>query len=240
MVDIGNRKESLALFEQYKTMPRVRYLQHSNSTNYSDALNFAVSETNTEFVIFLHDDIEIITRDWLEIMLGFAQRKETGAVGVKLLHPNRTIQMAGVFLDEGGKIRSSHNGPPGEILGYGGRILSTHNVPAVLAVCMMVRREVFDNVGGFDARFPEIYTDIDFCLRLREKNYLIVYVPHAEVCHYGPLPLSNVGTSDKLGNFGKEAQVLFKKWEHVLSNKDPYYNINLGFHKVILSEKVLS
>ena len=165
--------------------------------------------------------------NWIELMLGFAQRKETGAVGAKLIYPDATIQTAGLILDEKGNVRRSHYRYPSNSLGYAGRILSIQNVSAVAAACMMVKRDVFNEVGGFDPQFVVAHGDIDFCLKLREKNYLIVYEPHVELYHYESLTRGYEDTPEKAERLNRETRLLLKKRGHILEKGDPYFNPNL-------------
>lgn len=222
-------------YKELKKISRVKILSYNKPFNFSEINNYAVSQTHSEYIVFLNNDTEVITEDWLETMLGFAQRKETGAVGAKLLYPDTTIQTAGLILDEKGNVWRSHHRHPRNSLGYGGRIQSTQNVSAVAAACMMVRREVFDEVGGFNTEYVVAHGDIDFCLKLRERNYLIVYEPHAELYHHESLTRGYEDTPEKVRRLQKETELLLKKWRHLLKNKDPYYNANLGVNDSLFS-----
>jgi GT2 family glycosyltransferase len=230
-------EKTFRYYEDLKKVSRVKIkiLSYNEPFNFSEINNYAVSQTHAEYIVFLNNDTEVITEDWLETMLGFAQRKETGAVGVKLLYPDMTIQTAGLILDEKGNVWRSHHRHPGNSLGYGGRIQSTQNVSAVAAACMMIRREVFDEVGGFDPQFVVAHGDIDFCLKLREKNYLIVYEPHAELYHHESLTRGYEDTPEKVYRLQKETELLLRKWRHLLKNKDPYYNANLAMNGSLFS-----
>jgi glycosyltransferase involved in cell wall biosynthesis len=230
-------EKTFRYYEELKKISRVKILTYNKPFNFSEINNYAVSQTHTEYIVFLNNDTEIITGDWLETMLGFAQRKETGAVGAKLLYPDMTIQTAGLILDEKGNVWRSHHRHPRNSLGYSGRIQSTQNVSAVAAACMMVRREVFDEVGGFNTEYVVAHGDIDFCLKLRERNYLIVYEPHAELYHHESLTRGYEDTPEKVERLKKETQLLLRKWGHMLKNKDPYYNANLGISGPLFSEK---
>jgi len=238
IADNGSKdKKTFDYYEELKGIPRIRILDYKKPFNFSEINNYAVSQTDTKYILFLNNDTEVITLDWLEVMIGFAQRKETGAVGAKLLYPDSTIQTAGLFLDEKGNVYRSHHRYPRNSLGYGGRIQSIQNVSAVAAACMMVRREVFDEVGGFNTEYVVAHGDIDFCLKLRERNYLIVYEPHAELYHHESLTRGYEDTPEKIERLKKETQLLLRKWGHMLKNKDPYYNANLGISGPLFSEK---
>jgi len=230
IIIVDNQSREEKTFEYYtelKNIHKIKLLEYANPFNFSEINNYAVSQIDTEYIIFLNNDIEVITEEWIEFMLGFAQRKETGAVGAKLLYPNDTIQHAGLILDDKGNVRRSHHRYPRYSLGYAGRILSIQNVSAVAAACMMIRREVFTEVGGFDPQFVIAHGDIDFCLKLRDKNYLILYEPHAELYHHESLTRGYEDTLEKVERLKKETDLLLRKWGHVLKKGDPYFNPNL-------------
>ncbi|OGW37110.1 MAG: hypothetical protein A2Y97_02380 [Nitrospirae bacterium RBG_13_39_12] len=230
IVIVDNKSIENKTFEYYhelEKVPNVRLLKYDEPFNFSKINNYAVSKINSEYVLFLNNDTEVITEEWLELMLGFAQRKETGAVGAKLLYPDGTIQTAGLILDEKGNVWRSNHRYPRNILGYAGRILSIQDVSAVAAACMMVRTDVFYQVGGFDPQFVIAHGDIDFCLKLREENYLIVYEPHVELYHHESLTRGYEDTREKIERLRKETELLLRKWGHVLKRGDPYLNPNI-------------
>jgi GT2 family glycosyltransferase len=175
----------------------------------------------------LGNDTELITRNWIELMLGFAQRKNTGAVGPKLIYPTETIQHAGLIIGITRYLGRSHYGFPRNSLGHGGQIQAIQNLSAIAAACMMMRRNVFEETGGFDSNFEVAHGDIDLCLKLRSKNYLIVYLPSVELYHYESFTWGHGNTSEKIERFIKENKLLMKKWGHILKKGDPYYNPNL-------------
>jgi GT2 family glycosyltransferase len=160
-------------------------------------------------------------------MYEFAQRKDIGAVGAKLYYSDGSIQHAGLVLGIGGSAGHSHKRSPGSSHGYMGRLNVIQNVSAVTAACMMVRKEVFDEIGGFDEKMPIAFNDVDFCLKIREKGYLIVYTPYAELYHYESKTRGYEDTPEKKARLTVELQYLKKKWKHVLEKGDPYYNPNL-------------
>jgi glycosyltransferase involved in cell wall biosynthesis len=230
IVIVDNKSRENATFNYYATLKdnkKISLLRYDKPFNFSEINNFGVSQTNAEYVLFLNNDTEVITENWLDLMVGFAQRKETGAVGVKLLYPNDTIQHAGLILDERGNVKRSHRGYPRFSLGYAGRIMSVQNVAAVAAACMLMRREVFDEVGGFDPEFVIAHGDIDLCLKLLERGYLIVYEPHAELYHHESYTRGYEDTPEKVERLKKETELLLKKRGYMLKNADPYFNPNL-------------
>jgi len=218
--------KGLEYYEKSGTNTKVRILKYEGLYNPSEMNNYAVSKSDAKFILFLDDKTEVITGDWLEVMLGFNQRKETGTVGAKLIYPDGTISSAGIVLDEKGNVRRSHQRHPAYSHGYNGQIQNVRNVSAVTRTCMMIRRELFDLVGGFDPLFVE-YDDIDFCLKLRERNYLIVYEPHAELYHHESYTRGYEDTPEKVERLNKETELLLKKRGYMLNRADPYFNPNL-------------
>ena len=216
----------------------IEYLSNLNCTivkykenfNFSKICNLGASYANGDYFIFLNNDIEIITEDWIQSMLEQAQRKDVGAVGCKLLYPNGTIQHAGVVL---GLSPDPKNTVAGHIFirsnnvdhGYFGLIDTIRNYSAVTAAAMMVRNEVFNGVGGFDENLAVSYNDVDLCLKIREKNYLIVYTPFVELLHYESASRNNSNLDMT------EVQYMMNRWGNTLKN-DPYYNPNLSLNKV--------
>jgi GT2 family glycosyltransferase len=238
IIFVASREEKQKILKYHKdsgNIAQTKFIQVEEPFHFSEINNYAVSKIDTDYVLFLARDAEIVTGDWIELMLGFAQRKETGAVGAKLIHPDGTIKHAGLILEKKGNIFISHYGYQRDHPGYNGQIQSVHNVSAVSGACMMVRKEVFDTVGGFDAGF-DIYWDIDFCLKLRERKYLIVYQPHAEL-----LSCSRNFTSEYVNKdprLSKEKESFVYKWDHILKNGDPYYNPNLNSERADFSIKI--
>ena len=177
-------------------------------------------------------------------MLEHAQRKEVGAVGAKLLYPDNTIQHAGVIL--------GITGTPGQkgVAGHSHKYLSDReygfflrphliqNLSAVTAACMMMRKEVFLEVNGFDENLKVAFNDVDLCLRIREKGYLVVYTPYANLYHYESLTRGYEDNPEKQARFLKEVQYIRQKWGYVIDKGDPYYNPNLTLEKEDFSIKI--
>ncbi len=234
VVLVDNRsaeKETFEYYEELKSIQAVKMLRYDAPFNFSEINNYAVSNVESEYVLFLNNDVEIITPEWLEVMLGFARRKETGAVGIKLLYPDGKIQTAGLILDGEGNVRRSHYRYPGDSLGYAGRIQAIQNVSALAAACMMMRKEVFEEVGGFDPKYVVAHGDIDLCLKILGRKYLIVYEPHAELYHHESLTRGYEDTPEKIERLRQETELLMKRWGHVLKKGDPYFSPNLTSEK---------
>jgi GT2 family glycosyltransferase len=194
--------------------------------NYSRINNLGVSRAEGEFVLLLNDDTEVISGGWLEAMLEHAQRPEVGAVGAKLVYPDGRIQHAGVVVGAGdawqtGVATHSHQFYDASSPGYMGTLATTTNYSAVTAACMLLRKSVFDELGGLDEEnLPVSYNDVDLCLRLRERGYLIVYTPYAELYHHESVSRGH-------GSDPAEIAYMKERWSGVL-DQDPYYNPNFS------------
>ena len=199
----------------------VRLIRWNNGVrwHWASANNYAVKFSSGEVLLFLHSDTEVITPDWTERMLEHIQKDEVGVVGAKLYSPSNTIQHAGIVLGIKGSFGYLHRNYPREHPGYFGRLISVQNVSAVSGACMMVKREVFNEIGGFDESYY-LLSDIDFCLRVRKKGYLIVWTPFAELYHY----------ENHISIPEEEIKRFQKRWSKELQ-KDPYYNPNLTLEK---------
>ncbi len=214
------RNFEIIAFGEEKT-EGIRNLEWKKDWNWASANNYAVQFSSGKILLFLHSDTEVINPDWLERMLEHIQKEEVAAVGAKLYYPDNTIQHAGVIIGIKGIFGYSHRNYPKEHPGYFGRLISVQNVSAVTGACMMVKKEVFEEVEGFSEEFTYL-SDIDFCLKLREKGYLIVWTPFSELYHY----------EDK--NFflpEKEVERFKKRWSHLLKKGDPYYSPNLTLER---------
>ena len=234
IVIVDNNSQEERTFEYYESIkdhPKIRILEYSKPFNFSAINNHAASKVDSEFILFLNNDTEVITSEWLSAMLEHAQRKEVGAVGAKLLYPNNTIQHAGVILGLGaGPHRvagHSHKYLPDNLSGYYYRPHITQNLSAVTAACMLTKKSLLEEVGGFDeVNLPIAFNDVDYCLKLREKGYLIVYTPYAVLYHYESLSRGYEDTPEKQERFLREIRYMREKWRHILDN-DPYYSPNL-------------
>ena len=237
----SKEEETFTYYDKIKNNREIKILEYNKPFNFSAINNYAASEVDAEYILFLNNDTEVISNEWLKAMLEHAQRKEVGAVGAKLLYHNNTIQHAGIIIGIIGKPPvggHSHRHFNKSSPGYFGRIQHVQNLSAVTAACIMLRREVFEDVGGFDENLTVAFNDVDFCLKIREKDYLIVYTPYAELYHYESLSRGYEDTAEKQARFLKEVEYVRAKWMHVIDKCDPYYNPNLTLDKEDFSIKI--
>jgi GT2 family glycosyltransferase len=197
--------------------------------NYSAVTNFGAAQARGEVLLLLNNDIDAINPDWLERMLEHVLRPGVGAVGAKLYYPDDTLQHGGVIVGLGGVAAHSHTHFPRSSFGYQGRLIVIQNLSAVTAACLMVKKAVFEEVGGFDEAFAVAFNDVDFCLRLRQKNYVIVWTPFAELYHCESKTRGVDDTPEKKARFQGEIDLFKKKWAAFLSKGDPYYSPNLNY-----------
>jgi O-antigen biosynthesis protein len=218
---IDNDSTEPATLEYLAKTPH-RVIPFREEYNYSRINNLGVSQSKGEYVLLLNDDTEVISGEWLEAMLEHAQRPEVGAVGAKLIYPDGRVQHAGVVTGVGhswmrGVATHAYQFYSSDAPGHMGTLATTTNYNAVTAACTLLRRLVFDEVGGFnEENLPLSFDDVDLCLRIRERGYLVVYTPHAELYHYETMTRKKVDTP---------AEVLYmrERWEGKL-DADPYYN----------------
>jgi GT2 family glycosyltransferase len=201
--------------------PKIRFLRYEKPFNYAAINNWAAGQANGEVLILLNNDTEIITPGWIEAMLEHAQRPEVGAVGAKLLYPNNTLQHAGVLIGVSGVANHAFSRHDHADHGYFGQADVIRNYSAVTAACAMVRKSVFQELGGLDEQNLAVaFNDVDFCLRLREKGYLVVYTPYAKLYHHESL---SRGRDVDI----KEVLYMKTKYAALIQKGDPYYNPNL-------------
>jgi glycosyltransferase involved in cell wall biosynthesis len=204
----------------------VRLVRCEEPFNFAHRINQGAANARGEFLLLLNDDTEVTTPGWLESMVEFAQQAAIGAVGAKLFYPDGKIQHGGVMV-LGGNPGHAFHGFDGDHPGYFCSNLVNRNYLAVTAACLMIRKDVFDQVGGMDEIFPLNYNDVDFCLKVHEAGYRNVVTPYAQLIHYESL-------SRKPGLQPNEWETLNQKWSHYFAklNGDPYYNPNLSHREV--------
>lgn len=214
----------LDLLRSYEQL--VKLIRDDRPFNYSGLNNYAVDRCDGEIVCLLNDDCEVTTTEWLDEMVGQLLQDGVGAVGAKLLYPDRRIQHAGVILGYDGVAGHANRLLDRLAPGHGGRLHLAHTVSAVTGACMVVRREAWEQVGGLDDRnLPIAFNDVDFCLRLRDAGWRIVWTPFAELLHHESLT-RGADTGARAEGFAKECAYMKERWGSLLRN-DPAYNPNL-------------
>ncbi|WP_237690559.1 glycosyltransferase family 2 protein [Paenibacillus caui] len=232
IVDNGSQKqETFSLFSKWKNIfkSKIKIISINDPFNYAKLNNIAVENAKGEFLLLLNDDVEIISTNWFDDMIGQAARKNIGAVGAFLMYPDKTIQHSGLTLGLG-KQRAAgdgHHNRPITDPGYFGAMLSVKNVSAVTAACLMVKKDLYLQVGGMDENLSVAYNDVDFCLKLREQNYLNIWLPYVQMIHHESKTRGLDHSEEKLNRLNKEASYLQQKWGSALL-RDPYYNPNLS------------
>lgn len=196
--------------------------------NWAAINNFAVKEAASgEYLLLLNNDTEVISPDWIEQMLMYAQRPDVGVTGAMLYFPNDTIQHAGVILGLGGYAGHAFHRISRGNTGYMGRLCYAQNLSAVTGACMLIRKTIWEEVGGVDERFAVNCNDIDLCMRIREAGYLIVWTPYAELYHYESKSRGGNATPEKTARAEREIQLFTERWHDIMEKGDPYYNPNL-------------
>lgn len=237
IIVVENNSVSTEIFEYYETIkkhPAIQVVTYKGEFNYSAINNLGAQSATGDYILLLNNDTEVITRSWMEEMLMYAQREDVGAVGCMLYYPDYTIQHAGVVLGLGAHRTAghSHYGLAKENLGYMGRLCYSQDVSAVTGACLMVKKALFDELGGLSEEFAVALNDVDFCIRLRERGYLNVFTPFAELFHYESASRgSDVdATADEANRarYEAESEAFRQKWKDILEKGDPYFNPNFS------------
>ncbi|SBV37056.1 Putative glycosyl transferase, family 2 (modular protein) [uncultured Stenotrophomonas sp.] len=228
VVDNGSvEPATLEYFARISALANVRVLAYPGEFNYSAINNFAVAQARGEVIGLVNNDIEVISADWMEEMVAHAMRPDVGAVGAMLYYPDDTIQHAGVLVGlcgVAGHIGSRH---PRGSQGYFGRLLLAQELTAVTAACLLVRKSVYDEVGGLDERLRVAFNDVDLCLRIRRKGYRNLWTPFAELYHHESASRGLEDNPVKQARFMSEVEFMRKRWGDALQG-DPAYNPNLS------------
>jgi GT2 family glycosyltransferase len=224
--NFSEQPETLAYYRQIEQQSNVRIVPWTKPFNYAAINNFGALHARGDVLLFLNNDVEAINPEWLERMVKHAQRPEVGAVGAKLLYADGTIQHAGIVVGMGGIAGHVHRMFPRDAEGYMQRLRLTHNCAAVTGACLMTRRAVFEQVGGFDEAFVLAFNDVDLCLQIQTAGYRILWTPEAELYHLESKTRGYEDTTAKLARFAREYRLFVAKWERYLRGGDPYYNPN--------------
>jgi GT2 family glycosyltransferase len=216
--------------EKIQRDARVRLLTYDEQPfNYPRTNNRAVAQSDAPIICFLNDDVEVITRDWLQKLVARVQLDGVGAVGPMLYYPTDAIQHAGVILGIGGVAGHQFVNRPRGNDGYYGRALLEQDLSCVTAACMVMRRDVFDSIGGFDEKFAIAFNDVDLCLRIRQKGWRIVWTPAAEMYHHESASLGKHNAPQRYALFQHEVKLMREVWGKALDD-DPFFNPNLSLN----------
>lgn len=234
-------KEIQDYYSEIAKHPNIRVETYEGEFNYSKINNFGASKAKGDYLLLLNNDTQVITLDWMEELLMYAQRDDVACVGAKLYYEDYTIQHAGIVIGLGAHRTAGHTHYKvnKENLGYMGKLCYAQDVSAVTGACLMVKKTLFDKVGGLDEQFAVALNDVDFCLRMRELGYLNVFTPFAELFHYesvsrgsdvsrGTSKEADEAEAKRASRYNDEAARFKEKWKQALAAGDPYFNPNFS------------
>ena len=226
-------EEIFAYYKKIQENPNVRVLKYDGEFNYSRINNLAVSKARGKYILLLNNDTSVITLDWIEELLMYAQRRDVGAVGAKLYYADRTIQHAGVVLGLGQHRTAghSHYRVSSNNLGYMGRLCYAQNVMAVTGACLMMKKSLFTELGGLDENFAVSLNDVDLCVRAWKAGYVNVFTPFAELYHYESVSRGLDDHGERAERYERESEAFRAKWKELLVKGDPYYNPNFSLDR---------
>lgn len=236
IIVVENNSVTEEIFAYYKKLeenPNIRVITYEGDFNYSKINNLGVSQTTGKYVLLLNNDTQVITLDWIEELLMYAQRKDVGAVGAKLYYEDKTIQHAGVVLGLGAHRTAghSHYRVSYNNLGYMGKLCYAQNVMAVTGACLMMRKSLYEQLGGLDESFTVSLNDVDLCIRSWKAGYVNVFTPFAELYHYESISRGLDDQGEKAQRYNRESEAFRAKWKEVLEQGDPYYNPNFSLDR---------
>ena len=236
IIVIENNSEKPETFEYYdliKSHEKISVVTYEGDFNYSKINNYAAGFAKGEYIVLLNNDTEIITRNWLEELLMYAQRPDVGTVGCMLFYEDYSIQHAGIVIGLGAHRTAGHTHyrMPKENLGYMGRLCYAQDVTAVTGACLMTRKSLYDEVGGLSEEFAVALNDVDYCLKLRKKGLLNVFTPFAELFHYESRSRGTdveAPSEENAKRYNDESALFREKWADELKAGDPYFNPNFS------------
>ena len=233
IIIVENNSTEDETFAYYKKIEsdKIRIVYWSDEFNYSAINNFGVKHARGDYLLLLNNDVEVITTDWLEELTANCQRKDVGIVGARLYYPDDTIQHAGIVIGIGGVAGALFVGMPRMFTGYLHKASIQQDLSAVTAACMMVKRSVYEELGGLEEELKVAFNDVDFCLRAREKGYLVVYDPNVELYHFESKSRGTEDSKEKIRRFQNEIEYMRSHWLELLKKGDPMYNPNLTLTK---------
>ena len=234
IIIVENNSTTDEIFRYYKELSgnrKIHLLRWGKEFNYSAINNFAVAHAKGEYLLFLNNDVKSINPDWLEEMLGVCQRPEVGGVGAKLIYPDNTIQHAGCVIGMGGIAGHMFVDMPADRTGYLHKASLLQDMSAVTAACLLMKKEVFEQAGGFTEELAVAFNDVDLCLKVRKNGYLIVYDPYGKLYHMESKTRGAEDSKEKVRRFQTEIEYMRCHWIDILKNGDPCYNKNLSLTK---------
>lgn len=246
IIVVENNSTEEKLFSYYETINQIeniKVVKYEGNFNYSAINNLGVSHAKGEYILLLNNDTEVITNNWMEEMLMYAQREDVGAVGAKLYYGDDTIQHAGIVIGLGAHRSAGHTHYrlPKANLGYMGKLYYAQDVSAVTGACLMVKKSLFDELQGLDETFAVALNDVDFCLRLRQLGLLNIFTPFAELYHYESKSRGLDDKEEKATRYQEEVTKFRHRWKEALESGDPYYNVNFSLdsaeYKVVPPQK---
>lgn len=243
IIVVENNSTTVEIRDYYKELSandRVRIVTYEGAFNYSAVNNLGVSQASGEYILLLNNDTEVITVNWMEELLMYAQREDVGAVGAKLYYGDKTIQHAGVVIGLGAHRTAGHTHykQSRQNLGYMGRLCYAQNMTAVTGACLLVKKSLYEAVGGLDTGFAVSLNDVDFCLKLRKQGYLNVWTPFAELYHYESVSRGSDLDGERAERYNRESEAFRSKWKEALEAGDPYYNPNFSLNRSDFSLKI--
>ena len=224
-------KEIREYYEEIKKHPQVQVVEYKGAFNYSKINNYGAGFAKGEYLLLLNNDTQIITPTWMEELLMYGQREDVGCVGAKLYYEDKTIQHAGIVIGLGahGTAGHTHYGVPEANVGYMGKLCYAQDVTAVTGACMLVRKEIYEKLGGLDEEFAVALNDVDFCLRVRKLGLLNIFTPFAELYHFESKSRGSDNKKDKNAlRYEEESNKFKERYKVELQNGDPYYNKNFS------------
>ena len=227
IIIVENHSTEENLFAYYKVLEKdskIKILTYTDEFNYASVNNFAVKESKGDYVILLNNDVEILTSSWIEEMLMYAQRDDVGVVGAKLYYPDGTIQHAGVIYGILDSAVHHLRYFSKQASGYANSLFTLQNISCVTGACIMTSKKKYLEVNGFDEQFKIAFNDIDYCMKLRNKGYLVIFNPYCELFHYEGATRGIDDTKEKQELYLKEKTLFFSKWKDY---QEIYYNENL-------------
>ena len=224
----STEKETFEYYEKIDGKDNIKVVYYPEKVfNYSAIINFGVRNSTGDYIIQLNNDTELLTPDWLQEMLGFAQREDVGAVGVKMYYPDKTIQHAGIIVGIGGVAGHVFKNIPYNMHGYFSKDAMIQNLSAVTAACIMTPRSIYDDVGFMDEKFQVAFNDVDFCLKVRDAGYLTVYTPFVELSHLKSASRLRIHSKELRIKRRQEIAYLQGAWPRDFVEGDTFCNPNL-------------